>query len=148
VSGSIDTLVWRNKVQVPHDSAEGIFIVEQDRPNASKIVHDRPTYVSRGNVIKENRIVFTGRAGVSGFSSHQEDARDLAAFNRFEDNEIIVLGGEQRRFRIGSTTMDLKEARSRGQELRSHLSVRKSGSAEPVPACPPGIGRPPAKKPG
>jgi hypothetical protein len=142
VSGSVDTLVWHNRVYVAPYFGHGIFVLEEGRPNEEKVIHDLSEYVSRGNVIMGNEITYSGIAGVSGYYSSRGDAVALAAANLFENNNIIVNEGELRRFRIGGETLKLSEARERGQELRSRLEMKMSGSPQTASsfACPPGIG--------
>jgi Right handed beta helix region len=136
VSGSIDTLVWRNVVRVPQNSGNGIFVVEEGRKNEDQIIHKFPDYVSRGNTISQNAVTFIGTAGASGFVSTHGSSDHLASVNRFEDNDIVVLEGEERRFQIGGERMDLAEARARGQELRSRIA-RSADTIESAsaPAC-------------
>ena len=142
VSGSVDTLVWRNRVQVAPNYGHGIFVVEEGRPNDLRIIHDLPKYISRGNVIMGNEITYSGIAGVSGFYSSRADALALASANLFENNNIIVNEGELRRFRIGGEAMKLHEAREHGQELRSRLVTTIPSDLQKPPhlACPAGIG--------
>jgi hypothetical protein len=142
ISGSINTLVWRNRVQVARNYGLGIFVVEEGRQNVDKIIHDFPEYVSRGNVIMGNEITFDGGKGASGFFSSRGNTASLVATNRFENNDIIVLEGEPRRFRVGAETLDLAEAQSRGQELNSQTRLNPSQSFT-TPTCPVGIGRKP-----
>jgi len=142
VSGSVDTLVWHNRIHVAPNYGHGIFMVEEGRPNEQKHIHDLPEYVSRENVIIGNEITYSGAAGVSGFYSSKGGDVTLASANLFENNHIIVNQGELRRFRIGSETMNLSQAQGRGQELRSQLVVEKSSDLQQLSrlACPPGIG--------
>lgn len=148
VSGSIDTLVWQNRVEVGPNYGHGIFVVEEGRVNKEQRIHNLPEYVSRGDVVMQNRVIFNGTAGVSGLSSTRGNAYDLASANRFEDNEIVVRQGDLRRFRIGDETMDLAAARDHGQELRSRvvskvhftdnvdLPVCRSGRQRSIPTSP------------
>jgi hypothetical protein len=141
VSGSIDTLVWRNQVRVARDAGNGIVIVEEDRENGEKYLHSFPKFVSRDNVVMANRIIFSGPAGYSGFSTYSSDTSEIVSHNRFEDNEILVVDGGDHRFKIAEETLDLAQARNRGQELRSRVAnTRESLGNEP--SCPDGVGPP------
>lgn len=142
VSGSVDTLVWHNQIQVAPNYGHGIFVVEEGRPNEEKNIHNLPEYISRENVIMGNEITYLGTSGVSGFYSSKGDTVKLASANLFENNNIIANQGELRRFRIGGETMKLSEAREHGQELRSRLVMNKPSDLQQLSrfACPPGIG--------
>ena len=142
VSGSVDTLVWHNQIQVAPNYGHGIFVVEEGRPNEGKIIHDFSEYVSRGNEIAANEITYSGIAGVSGYYSSKGDVGALASANLFENNNIIVTEGELRRFRIGGDTITNPKAQERGQELRSRLMMKKPSELPQLSqfACPPGIG--------
>jgi hypothetical protein len=124
VSGSIDTLVVQNRVQVAPRYGNGIFIVEEGRANSAKIIHDFPDYVSQNNVVMKNQIVFDGALGVSGFAGPVRNGPTLASRNVFEDNEIIATEAESRRFRIGDELLNIAGAQVRGQELRSKIELR------------------------
>ena len=139
ISGSLDTLVWHNLVTVARSYGHGIFIVQEERPNGSKVISDLPKYDSRGNVIIGNTITFLGSAGVSGFYNSKGDIAALAHANRFENNEIIAPKDHTRRFRLGDRSLDLAKARELDQEIGSRLLIDRSSSlSEPV--CPAGIG--------
>jgi hypothetical protein len=143
VSGSIDTLVQRNRVEVALDSGNAIFIVEEGRKNwFIGHIHDFPTYVSRGNVVADNHITFYGSMGVSGFQSNHGRVEDLVENNRFEGNSISVVQGTTKRFRIGSEYLDLEQAQQRGQETHSRTEIAPSGTSPNLyMKCPPGVGR-------
>jgi hypothetical protein len=142
VSGSIDTLVQQNRIEVAPDSGNAIFVVEEGRKNWKVMhIHDYPTYVSRGNVVLNNHITFYRSIGVSGFQSNQGAVEDLVKYNRFEANSINVVQGTTKRFRIGSEHLDLEQAQQRGQETNSRIEFSSSGtSPDPDAGCPPGVG--------
>jgi hypothetical protein len=143
VSGSIDTLVQRNRVEVTSDSGNGIFVVEEGRKNWNIAhIHDFPTYVSRGNVVANNHTTFYRSTGVSGFQSNHGRVEDLVQNNRFESNTIDVIEGTTKRFRIGGEYLDLEQAQQRGQEVNSRIEFASSGrSPNPGAECPRGAGR-------
>jgi hypothetical protein len=144
VSGSIDTLVQNNRVEVAPDYGHAIFIVEEGRKNALFVpIHHFPTYASRGNTVMNNHITFYGSTfgGVSGVHSSRGRVEDLVENNRFERNSITVAQGSTKRFRIGSDYLELEQAQRRGQELHSRLEVAPPGrSANLRLECPPGVG--------
>ena len=98
VSGSLDTLVWRNKVRVNANYGNGIFIVEEGRQKTSNRVSDSSEYVSRGNIVLNNEISFDGAAGKSGLANTKGDSSHLANLNRFEDNVVSTPKSELRQF--------------------------------------------------
>ncbi len=147
VSGSVDTLVWHNRIEVAADYGNGIFVVEEGRPNEAKLIHDDPQYVSRGNVIMKNEVTYRGAGGVSGFYSSKWNNESLASANIFEDNEIRVKGDELSRFRIGTRyrignkTMSLADAQGYKQELRSRLVTQSTDlQTDSNLKCPIGVG--------
>ena len=94
-----------------------------------------------------NQITYEGAAGVSGFHSKSWDVAPLVSANVFENNDIIVNGGELPRFRIGTRyrigdkTLGLPGAQERGQELRSRLVSKQSTESRIEPlTCPPDVG--------
>jgi hypothetical protein len=132
VSGSHDTLVQRNWVEVAPDYGHAIFIVEEGWA----------TYVSRRNMVANNDITFYGSMGVSGFHSSHGRVEDLVENNRFEGNSINVVQGTAKRLRIGSEYLDLEQAQQRGQETHSHIESAQSGTSPNLEMkCPPGVGR-------
>jgi hypothetical protein len=143
VSGSIDTLVQRNRVGVAPDSGNAIFIVEEGRKNELiGYIHDFPTYVSRGNVVADNHITFYDSISVSGFQSNHGRVQDLVENNRFEGNSINLVQGTTKRFRIGSEYLDLEQAQQRGQEKHSRAEFVPSGTSHSFDMkCPPNVGR-------
>jgi Right handed beta helix region len=142
ISGSVDTMVWHNRLEVAPNYGRGIFIVQEGRPNESKIISDLPEYDARSDVVLGNKITFLGSAGVFGFYSRKGNASVLTLANRFEDNEIVAPEGDTSRFRVGSKTLDLSHAQEQGQELRSRLVIKGSSDLQSLsrPVCPLGIG--------
>ena len=140
ITGSIDGLVWHNRVEVAPDRGQGIFIGQEGRVNETKAIHKMPEYVSQDNLIIGNEITFLGDAGFSGFYNSKGDASSMLAVNRFEDNEIVAPETNPRRFKVGGSTLDLAAAQGRGQEIGSHVRAEKGNEFSP-PSCPAGIGR-------
>jgi hypothetical protein len=144
VSGSIDTVVQNNRLEVAPDHGHAIFIVEEGRKNAMLTpIHNFSSYIARRNAVTSNRITFHGSifGGVSGFHSSHGRVEDLAENNRFEGNSITVVQGSTKRFRIGSDYLELEQAQRRGQEIRSRLEMAPPGKrANPALECPPGVG--------
>ena len=142
VSGSVDTLVWRNKIRVATNHGQAIFIMQEGRPNSDKVIHSMPEYISRGNIVMQNEIIYDGSFGASGYYDSKADASALVLANRFQDNTIVVNDNETRRFRIGNEALDLSGAQRRGQEERTALiengaNVHEEGSGL---HCPSNIG--------
>jgi hypothetical protein len=138
ISGSPDTLVQGNRVEVAPNYGHAIFIVEEGRAS----------YVSRRNVVANNDITFYGSMGVSGFHSSHGRVEDLVENNRFEGNSIhVVRGMTTLRFRIGSDYLNLDQAQQRGQETRSRIDFVPSGPSPILDMkCPPGVGRREARR--
>ena len=134
VSGSLDTLVWRNKVRVNANYGNGIFLVEEGRQKTSNRVSNSSEYVSRGNIVLNNEISFDGAAGNSGLANTKGNSSHLANLNRFEDNVVSTPKSELRQFLIGSDRLTLDDARNRGQELRSRTVLADKPSAR-EPTC-------------
>ncbi|SEP49562.1 Right handed beta helix region [Rhodospirillales bacterium URHD0017] len=143
VSGSIDTVVQGNRVEVSANSGNAIFVVEEGRKKWNMVhLHDYPTYVSRRNVVTGNHVTFYRSTGVSGFQSNGGRVGDLVDNNRFEGNSIRVVDGTDKRFRIGSDYLDLKQAQERGQEVGSLIVSSPLESPPDLQLkCPSGVGR-------
>ena len=140
VSGSIDTEVRGNRVVVARDYGHGIFVVEEGRPNDSKVVDSGPTYASRGNSITGNEIRFLGDHGIYGFHAQGPlEPSLLRTRNRFAANTIIA-GDDRPRFADDGPRVDLKTEMTRGQEIGSRLLIvtgveLAGGSLSPPPGC-------------
>jgi hypothetical protein len=142
ISGSLDTLVWHNRVEVAASYGHGIYVIQEERSNDSNVISELPRYDSRGDVVMGNTITFLGSAGVSGFYDSKADATALLPVNRFEDNEIVAPEGDTRRFKVGNKTLDSAQAQQQGQELGSQVIAKSSTDLQnlPPPACPAGVG--------
>ena len=129
ISGSIDSIVWRNRIEVAPNYGHGIFIVQEGRANDAKIISDLPYYDARSNLILGNTIKFLGNSGTLGFYSRKWHSAALISTNSFEDNTIIVADDRRRRFKFGSDFLDLPEAQSQGQERGSRVIVEATDGA-------------------
>jgi hypothetical protein len=97
VSGSIDTIVWNNRVAVAPDYGFGIYVVEEGRANTSKIVSGDPTYDSRDNAVTDNEIRFLGDHGTYGYHAQGPAApTSLETRNRFARNTVVAPDGRLR----------------------------------------------------
>lgn len=131
IAASRGVQVYGNIVSVA-EGAAGIMLIDQARDNGASPAQ---LYRTADNLVRDNIVIYQGRAGMSGGASDVAPASPNFGVietggNRFDGNTYIVQpSAEAATFIWGHQPVSYETFRSLGQESRGNLVQRKTGTA-------------------
>ncbi|MEZ5403273.1 MAG: right-handed parallel beta-helix repeat-containing protein [Bryobacteraceae bacterium] len=118
VATSRDVVVTGNVVVVDGRGGNGIVVLQQDRGSGALGLRQ-----TRNVSVKDNEVVYLGRAGLSGGAADHDEPGMLAG-NVVFDSNLYRFSSEPTRWRWHGRDVDLLEFRAAGQEANGSVDNR------------------------